>query len=104
MLGGFLADRGQQDDAEKALAHFQRSLELREYLLRDNPQSGLAARDAIVSCLKLGLFEYKLGNGDSASTLLRRCFTLLDSFVREGRLTDAPIRVIHEQLRALFRS
>jgi tetratricopeptide (TPR) repeat protein len=58
-LGDFLASRGQQGEAEKALAHFRRSLELRECLLRDNPQSGLAARDAIVSCLKLGLFEYK---------------------------------------------
>ena len=65
-LGDFLASRGRPGDAEKALAHYERSLAVREGLLRDNPQSGQAARDVIVSCYKLGLFEYKLGNGDPA--------------------------------------
>jgi hypothetical protein len=101
-LGDFLARRGQPDDAEKALGHYERSLEVREGLLRDNPQSGRAARDVVVSCYKLGLFEYKLGNGDLASTLLKRCFTLLDSFVREGRPMDPSMRATHEQLKPLF--
>src|SRR3981081_2368002 len=39
-LGDFLASRGQPGDAEKALGHYERSLEVREVLLRDNPQSG----------------------------------------------------------------
>ena len=101
-LGDFLASRGQAGDAEKALGHYQRSLEVREDLLRDNPQSGQAARDVVVSCYKLGLFEYKLGNTDPASTLLKRCFTLLDSFVREGRPMDPPMRATHEKLKPLF--
>jgi hypothetical protein len=35
-------------------------------------------------------------------TLLKRCFTLLDSFVREGRPMDPPMRATHEQLKPLF--
>ncbi len=37
-LGGFLAGRGKQGDVEKAVAHYQSCLELRELLLRDNPR------------------------------------------------------------------
>jgi tetratricopeptide (TPR) repeat protein len=77
-LGDFLASRGQPGDAEKALGQYERSLKVREGLLRDNPQSGQAARDVIVSYYKLGLFEYTLGKEASAQTFLKRCFTLLD--------------------------
>jgi hypothetical protein len=52
-LGDFLASRGQPGDAEKALAYYQRSLELREGLLRDNPQSAQVARDVSVSLKRL---------------------------------------------------
>ena len=55
-LGDFLANRGQQGDAEKALAHYERGLELSERLLRDNPQSAQAARDVSVSLERLGDF------------------------------------------------
>jgi hypothetical protein len=56
----------------------------------------------IVSCYKLGLFEYKLGNGDPAWTLLKRCFTLLDNFVRKGHPMDPSMRTMYEQLKPLF--
>ena len=96
------AGRGQPGDAEKALAHYQRSLELREALLRDNPRSGQAARAVMVSCYKLGLFEYKLGNGDPAQTFMKRCYTLLDCFVREDRPIDPQMRTVYELLKQLF--
>ncbi|MCO6456985.1 MAG: toll/interleukin-1 receptor domain-containing protein, partial [Pirellulaceae bacterium] len=48
-LADFLARRGQPGDATQALEHYQRSLEVREQLLRDNPQSAQAARDVSVS-------------------------------------------------------
>ena len=56
----------------------------------------------MVSCYKLGLFEYTLGNGDPAQTFLKRCDTLLDCFVREGRPIDPPMRTVYEQLKPLF--
>ena len=48
-LADFLASRGQAGDAEQALRHYERSLEVREQLLRDNPGSAQAARDVLVS-------------------------------------------------------
>jgi hypothetical protein len=101
-LGDFLASRGQPGDAEKALEHYQRSNEVLEILLRDNPQSGQAARDVIVSCYKLGWLELNLCNEGSAQNFLQRCFTLLDRFIREGRPIDTPMRTVYEQLKPLF--
>jgi hypothetical protein len=37
-------------------------------------------------CYNLGLFEEQLGKEDSSLTFVRRCFIILDGFVREGRL------------------
>ena len=39
------------------LSHYERSLKAREDLLRDNPQSGQAARDVSVSLERLGRFD-----------------------------------------------
>ena len=56
-LGDFLASRGQPGDAEQALAHYQRSLEVSERLLADNPQSAQAARDVLVSLERMANCE-----------------------------------------------
>lgn len=101
-LGNFLAARGQPGDAEKALDHYQRSLKIREDLLHDKTQSAQAARDVIVSCYKLGLLELKRDKEDSALTLLTRCFFVLDSFVREGRLWDPQMLALHDELKPLL--
>ena len=55
-LGDFLARRAQPGDAEKALGHFTRSLDLREKLLAANPGSAEAVRDVSVSLDRLGDF------------------------------------------------
>jgi tetratricopeptide (TPR) repeat protein len=69
-LGNFLATRGQPGDAEKALNHFQRCLELCEGLLRDNPQSAQAAQDVSVSLMRLGEFLATRGQpGDAEKAL-----------------------------------
>ena len=69
-LGDFLARRGRPGDAEKALGHYERSLEVREGLLRDNPQSGQAARDVSVSLDRLGDFLARRGRpGDAEKAL-----------------------------------
>ncbi len=64
-LGDFLASRGQPGDAQKALGHFQRSLEVSERLLLDNPQSAEANRDVLVSLERLAKFEAGREGGEA---------------------------------------
>ncbi|WP_217427406.1 hypothetical protein, partial [Sphaerotilus uruguayifluvii] len=52
-LADFLRARGQAGDAEQALRYFQRSLQVREDLLRANPDSAQAARDLAISLERL---------------------------------------------------
>ena len=87
-LGDFLASRGQQGDAEKALAHYQRCNELRERLLRDNPQSAQAARDVSVSLEKLGDFLASRGQRGDAEKALAHCQRCNE--LRERLLRDNP--------------
>ena len=56
-LADFLARRGLPGDAEKALGHYQRSLEVSERLLGANPESAQAARDVMVSLERMAAFE-----------------------------------------------
>ena len=51
----------QARDAEKALAHYQRSLEISENLLSAHPDSAEAARDVSVCLNKLGDFHSTRG-------------------------------------------
>ena len=53
-LGDSLKKRGMPGDAEKALGHYERSLEISERLQEANPESALSARDVSVSLEKLG--------------------------------------------------
>ena len=61
-LGDFLARRGQAGDAEQALAHFQRSLTVREELLRANPQNAQAARDVLISLERIANMRAQSGD------------------------------------------
>src|SRR5271165_3613 len=87
-LGDFLARRGQAGDAEKALGHYERSLEVREGLLGDNPQSGQAARDVSVSLERLGDFLASRGQAGDAEKALGHHERSLE--VSEGLLGDNP--------------
>jgi tetratricopeptide (TPR) repeat protein len=69
-LGDFLSKRGQTGDAERALAGYERSLEVREKLLATNPQSAQAARDVSVSLNNLGDFLSKRGQAGDAERAL----------------------------------
>jgi tetratricopeptide (TPR) repeat protein len=64
-LADFLASRGLQGDAEKALGHYQRSLEVRERLLVANPNSAQAARDVSVSLERLAAFAGGRAGGEN---------------------------------------
>jgi tetratricopeptide (TPR) repeat protein len=69
-LADFLARRGQPGDAESALGHYQRSLEVSERLLAANPDSAQAARDVSVSLERLADFLARRGQpGDAESAL-----------------------------------
>jgi tetratricopeptide (TPR) repeat protein len=86
-LGDFLASRGQAGDAEKALGHYQRSNEVLEGLLRDNPQSGEAARDVSVSLDKLGDFLARRGQAGDAEKALghyQRSNEMLEGLLRNS--------------------
>jgi tetratricopeptide (TPR) repeat protein len=88
ILADFLARRGQPGDAEQALAHYQRSLEVSEKLLRDNPDSAQAARDVSVSLERLGDFLARRGQPGDAEQALAHYQRSLE--VREKLLRDNP--------------
>ena len=69
-LGDFLASRGLAGDAEQALGHYQRSLEVSERLLAANPESAQAARDVSVSLSKLADFLASRGLAGDAEQAL----------------------------------
>jgi len=60
-LAGFLAQRDQPGDADKALRYFQRSLELSERLLRADPNSSQAVRELSLSLYNLADFLGRRG-------------------------------------------
>jgi hypothetical protein len=97
-LGDFLSSRGQPGDAEKALGHYQRSLEVAERLLAANPESAEAARDVWVSCWRMASMAENTGAG-YAMKWWRKAFAILDGMKREGRFMTPQDEGFHEQLR-----
>jgi tetratricopeptide (TPR) repeat protein len=98
-LGGFLTQRGQPGDAEAALKHYTRSLELREKLLAATPDSAQAARDVWVSCWKLAQHAESTGKGD-AKAWWQRAHDILDGMVRRDMTVSPQDRRVLETLRA----
>ena len=80
-LGDFLASRGQAGDAEQALAYFQRSLTVREDLLRANPQSAQAARDVSVSLERKADFLFRLGRSAEAAELFKQVLPIREKLL-----------------------
>jgi tetratricopeptide (TPR) repeat protein len=101
-LADFLASRGLPGDAEQALGHYQRSLEVSERLRAANPESAQAARDVSVSHFRLFHFHRQQGNQPEALASLAACFAILDSFAEAGRPMDAAMRQLHAELKPLF--
>jgi tetratricopeptide (TPR) repeat protein len=87
-LGDHLARRGQPGDAEQALRHYTRSLELFEALLKRDPDSAQAARDVSVSLNNLGGLLARRGQPGDAGEALRHCARSLE--IREGLLKRDP--------------
>ena len=124
-LGGFLTSRGKAGDADQALAHYQRGLEIRERLLGANPESAQAARDVSFSLERLGDFltrRGKAGDADQALAHYQRSLEiterllganpesaqaardvsvslnkLADFLTRRGKAGDAELALAHYQ-------
>ena len=101
-MADFLAKRGLAGDADKALSYYQRGLDVRERLLAANPESGLAARDVMVSHFKLFRLHSTAGNQTKAMESLAKCFSILDSFAHDGRPMDPQMLRLYEQLKPMF--
>jgi tetratricopeptide (TPR) repeat protein len=102
-LADFVARRGLPNDAEQALGHYRRSLEVRERLLLANPESAEAARDVWVSCWKMARFAEQSAHGD-ALVWWRKAFEILDRMKREGRFLSCDDNKFHQQLRRKLQS
>ena len=87
-LGDFLSQRGQPGDADTALRHSTRSLEMREKLLAASPDSAQAARDVSVSLDRLGDFLSQRGQPGDADTALRHYTRVLE--ISEKLLAASP--------------
>ncbi|MBK9140380.1 MAG: SEL1-like repeat protein [Verrucomicrobia bacterium] len=101
-LGDFLARRGLPGDAETALGHYQRSLEVRERLLVANPESASVVRDVVVSHFKLAQFGLQGGNQALAMRHFGECHRLLHARIAVGVTFDPPIMNLYQQLHAAF--
>jgi hypothetical protein len=75
-LGDFLVRRGAPGDAQLALDHFERSLQLRELLARHNPGDAQAQRDVSVSYDKLTRHDEKAGNSELAVAYRRKDYDI----------------------------
>ena len=103
-LGDFLARRAQPGDADKALGHFTRSLEVREKLLADNPGSAQAVRDVSVSLNKLGDFlarRAQPGDADKALGHFTRCNELFEKLLADNPGSAQAVRDVCVSLEKL---
>jgi len=101
-LGDFLAQRGQPGDAEQALRHYTRSLEMREALQKQNPDSAQSARDVSVSQYKLGELDVKLQRFESAIGHFQAGIAVLNGMIATRLIEETATRVkeaLEERLR-----
>ncbi len=103
-LADFLASRSQPGDAEQALGFYQRALDVREQLLRDNPQSAQAARDVSVSLNKLADFlasRSQPGDAEQALDFYQRCLSILEQLLRDNPQSAQAARDVSVSLNKL---
>jgi tetratricopeptide (TPR) repeat protein len=83
-----LAARGGAGDLDRALEYFQRSLELSEALLKDNPSSAIAKRDVAIALSDLAKCQAQRGRTSDTARALDQLQRSLE--LREGILKQSP--------------
>lgn len=87
-LGDFLSERGQPGDAEQALCHYQRCLEISKRLATANPDSAQYQRDVAVGLNKIGDIFRQRGLPDDLEQALQHYQQSLE--IRERLVTANP--------------
>jgi hypothetical protein len=82
--------------------HYQRSLGIKEGLLKANPDSAEAARDLAVSHLKLAGYFDGRENAARAKERLRACYAILRPRIQAGMTFDEPTLQVFMELEAEF--
>ena len=103
-LGDFLVRRDQPGDAEAALKHCTRSLELREKLLQSNPNSAQAVCDVALSLRNLSIYCRDRGDREGEERNSRACYNLLRERIATGVTLDPTIVQFFDELRLRFAS
>jgi len=101
-LADFLARRGQPGDAQQALAHYQRSLQVSEQLLRANPGSVALTRDVVASHQRIGFYFRQSGRHEQATAHLSECHRILHELHEAGCSLDQQMLQAYQQLHAEF--
>ena len=87
-LGDFLMNRGQRGDRDHAYACYTRCLEMREAMLKADPDSAQAARNLFIVVSKLGEFLATRGRPEDSEQALK--YTLQSLELAEGLLKANP--------------
>ena len=101
-LGDYLTALGRPGDAEQALKHFTRDLEISERLLKANSGSQQAVRDVVISHYKLAGFAQKRGDIKAEETHGKAIVAALKERIAHGMKFDAPIMALFEALKEKF--
>ena len=90
-MGDLLDKRGQPGDAEAALQHYTRNLEINEKILTGNPESAQRMRDVFVSLEYLGIALSKRNQpGDSSRVVQHfdRCVQIAESLLKANPTSE----------------
>ena len=101
-LGDYLTALGRPGDAEQALKHFTRDLEISEKLLTANPGSQQAVRDVVISHYKLAGFAQKRSDEKEEEKHGRAIVEVLKDRIKNGMTFDTPITELFEALKEKF--
>lgn len=101
-LGNLLRDRGQTGDGDRALTHYQRSIELAEKLLDANPKSTQAAGDLAAFYNGLATLYGKYGDAAQEQKRSSACYDLLHRYIEKGVTFDSYLMKVHNKLHERF--
>lgn len=98
-LGDLLAKSPADSDRQAARKNFEQSVEITDELLKANPGSVAAAKDAFLSHLKLASLLQSQGNKEVSEQEYAACFGILEDLVKSGKPLDAGMKNAYEWLK-----